>query len=304
MKNILVTGGAGFIGSHLVDALVEGYPQYKIIVIDDYSNGELDNHNDKAKYIELDIRSFELEKVFDEYKPEYVFHFAASVDLRHSVEDPLFDAEVNLLGSINILENCKKHDVKKVIFSSSGGAVYSGDVMPADENTPAIPISPYGISKLSVDSYLHYYHTVFGLEYNSLRYANVYGPRQKGGVVPIFIRMLLNGEKPVQNGDGTQTRDYVYVKDAVEAALLALENNKTGVYTVGTAIETPLTEMISTIKEVGGFDQEFSIGPAKEGEIMKSSLKYDKIAKDFGWKPEYSLEEGIAETIEFMKSKM
>lgn len=304
MKSILVTGGAGFIGSHLVDALVDKYPDYKIVSIDDYSNGKEENHNSNAIYVELDIRSSDLKTVFEKYQPEYVFHFAAQVDLRFSVEDPLYDIEVNVLGAVNVLENARKFNVKKFIFSSSGGAVYSSDVMPAHEESPAIPISPYGINKLSIDLYLNYYHQVWGMQYVSLRFANVYGPRQRGGVVPIFVRKFLAGEQPMQNGDGSQTRDYLYVKDAVSASLLAVESDKNGLYTVGTSIETSLKEMIEVIKREGGFEQEVAIGPAKEGEIMQSVLLADKFKNEFGWKHEYSVADGVKETIDFARSNL
>jgi UDP-glucose 4-epimerase len=225
MAKAIVTGGAGFIGSNLVDALIkEGH---QVTIIDDLSTGRKENLNPRAKFHLVDIRSVVVDKIFQEEKPDYLFHLAAQMNVRASVEDPKFDADVNIRGGINLLQSAKKHNVKKAIFASTGGAIYGEqDYFPADEEHPARPVSPYGVSKLSFEKYLHYFQVEYGLEYVSLRYANVYGPRQshlgEAGVVAIFYDRLLAGKDAIINGDGKQTRDYVYVDDVIRVNLAAM----------------------------------------------------------------------------------
>lgn len=307
MQTILVTGGAGFIGSHIVDALCARGAKRRVIVIDNLSSGKKENLNKNAKFIKMDIRDSKLESVFKKEKPNYVFHLAAQIDVRKSVADPLNDVDVNILGSLNVLENCKKYGVNKVIFSSTGGAIYPEEHMPATEYTVEYPVSPYGINKLCVDRYLHYYHTVFGLKYTSLRFANVYGPRQdqhgESGVVAIFVNKFLRGEIPTQHGKGLQTRDYIYVKDVVTLAVKAMNSSKSGVYNVGTGQETPLRDLVSTIKSLGDFSVKVNQGPAKKGEVMRSCLDCQKALSDFGWQPKYSLEDGLLETINWFNDQ-
>ncbi|MBN1376936.1 SDR family oxidoreductase [Candidatus Woesearchaeota archaeon] len=302
----LVTGGAGFIGSNIVDNLIE--KNHKVIIIDNLTTGTKENINEKAVFYEMDIRDKKVEDVFKKEKPEIVFHTAAQIDVRKSVEDPIWDSEINISGSLNILENCKKYNVKKFIFSSTGGAIY-GDTenIPTTEKEEAKPISPYGICKLSVEKYLHYYGKIFGLDYVSLRYSNVYGPRQnskgEAGVVAIFIDKILNNEQPLINGDGKQTRDYVFVKDVVNANMLAFEKNITGIYNIGTANETTVNEIFRLINKNLGNKAEKKHAPAKKGEQQRSCLDYGKAEKALGWKPEYNIEKGIKETVDWFKNK-
>jgi len=231
---ILVTGGAGFIGSHLVDRLIkEGH---KVVIIDNLSTGKKENLNPRAKFYQLDICSPKISEVFKKEKPKAVFHLAAQIDLRKSVNDPVFDANINILGSLNLIQNFLQNlkfkiQNSKFIFSSTGGAMYgNADIIPTPENYSARPISPYGIAKLSIEYYLYYYQKVFGLNFISLRYGNVYGPRQdskgEAGVVAIFCDKILTGATSIINGNGRQTRDYVYVDDVVEANILAFKKRQ------------------------------------------------------------------------------
>jgi len=302
----LVTGGAGFIGSNIVDRLIE--KNHKVIIIDNLTTGTKENINKKAVFYKLDIRDKNVEDVFKKEKPEIVFHTAAQIDVRKSVENPIEDSEINILGSLNILENCKKYNVKKFIFSSTGGAIY-GDTnnIPTTEKEKARPISPYGTAKLTIENYLYYYNTVFNLKYVSLRYSNVYGPRQnskgEAGVVAIFTDKLLKNEQPVINGDGKQTRDYVYVKDVVNANLFAFEKDIKGIYNIGTSKETDVNKIFQLINKSLGNKAEEKHAPAKKGEQMRSCLDYSKAKKILGWEPEYDVEKGIKETVEWFKNK-
>jgi len=301
---ILVTGGAGFIGSNLVDALIN--VGHDVCVVDNLSTGQKENLNAKAKLFEMDIADKKLSEVFDREKPEAVFHLAAQIDVRKSVADPVADAQINILGSINLLENCKKFGVKKFIFSSTGGAIYGdADIIPTPETYEQKPISPYGICKLSVEKYLHYYHVVFGLPYIILRYANVYGPRQnfqgEAGVVAIFCSKLLAGNQPTIWGAGKQTRDYVFVGDVVAANLAALKSDKVDIYNVGTSVETDVNQLAEEIKKNISTDLEFSYGEAKVGEQQRSCLDYSKIKKELGWEPKVKLIEGIKKTVEWFE---
>jgi len=302
---ILVTGGAGFIGSNLVDALIDA--GHQVLVVDNLSTGNKNNLNPKAKFLQLDIKDKKLAEVFSSEKPEIVFHLAAQIDVRKSVADPIWDAEQNILGSVSLLENCKQSKVKKIIFSSSGGAIYGDtDKIPTTEDQPERPISPYGIAKLTIDKYLAYYQQVFGLPYISLRYSNVYGPRQnskgEAGVVAIFCDKILAGQQPVINGDGKQTRDYVYVADVVKANLLALDSDKVGAYNIGTSVETDVNDLAELIKQAAGSDLELSHGPAKAGEQQRSCLDFYKAEKELGWQPAVNLEDGIKKTFEWFKN--
>jgi UDP-glucose 4-epimerase len=226
---ILVTGGAGFIGSHVVDAYLE--LGHEVVVVDNLSSGSIENLNPKAKFYKMDIRDSDIEDLFKNEKPDIVNHHAAQMDVRKSVEDPIYDADVNIIGSLNLLQNCIRYGVKKFIFASTGGAIYGEqDYFPADEEHPTRPLSPYGVAKLTVEKYLYFYKEVHGLNYVVLRYANIYGPRQnphgEAGVVAIFTSKMLKGEQPVINGDGFQTRDYTFVGDVVRANVLALNYDK------------------------------------------------------------------------------
>lgn len=304
--NILVTGGAGFIGSHVVDAYIE--EGHNVIVVDNLYSGSIENLNPKATFYQLDIRDKEIEEIFSGEKIDVVNHHAAQMDVRKSVEDPIFDADVNIIGSLNLLENCVKHGVKKFIFASTGGAIYGEqDYFPADENHPTRPLSPYGITKLAIEKYLYYYGEVHGLKYVVLRYANIYGPRQnphgEAGVVAIFTGKMLKGEQPIINGDGLQTRDYTYVGDVVRANVLALDYDKNEIFNIGTGVETDVNTLFKKLKELTKSDCEEVHGPPKPGEQRRSVISYKKIEKELGWRPEVTLDEGLRLTVEFFKNK-
>ncbi|RLC39550.1 MAG: UDP-glucose 4-epimerase [Candidatus Nealsonbacteria bacterium] len=301
---ILVTGGAGFIGSHLTDKLIE--QGHKVTVVDNLSTGKKENLNPKAKFYQLDIQSPEIAGVFEKEKPEIVFHFAAQIDVRKSVENPIESAKVNILGSLNLLENSRKYGVKKIIFASSGGAIYGEtDVIPTPESYPENPQSPYGIEKLAIEKYLNFYRKTLGLNYIALRLANVYGPRQnskgEAGVIAIFCDKMLKNKEVIINGDGEQTRDFVFVDDVVEAVLLAMEKEKSGIYNIGTAKETSINEIFRKIKELTNSNCQEIHGPEKPGEQKRSCLDYSRAKEELNWQPKYSLEEGLRETIEWFK---
>lgn len=299
---ILVTGGAGFIASHIADAFIkEGH---HVFILDNLSTGFEKNVNPKAILIKSDICDKELASLFETEKFDVVNHHAAQMDVRRSVADPAFDANTNILGTINLLQNCVKSGVKKFMFASTGGAIYGEqNYFPADENHPTSPLSPYGISKLTVEKYLFFYHTQYGLNYSVLRYANIYGPRQnpfgEAGVIAIFISKLLKGEQPIINGSGKQTRDYVYVSDVVKTNQLALYEDKSNIYNVGTGKETDVNKIFYGLNEIVGKGQVEKHGPAAPGEQMRSVISSEKLFKQFKWKPDTDLSTGLQETVKF-----
>lgn len=301
---ILVTGGAGFIASHVADAYInEGHD---VVIVDNLSMGKKENVNPKATFVQMDIRDEAIREVFAREHFDIVNHHAAQMDVRKSVDDPMYDASVNVLGSINLLENSRKYGVKKFIFASTGGAVYGEqDYFPADEEHPQRPLSPYGITKLTMEKYLFYYHVVYGLENVILRYANVYGPRQnphgEAGVVAIFTKKMLAGEQPIINGDGKQTRDYVYVDDVVAANVIALKLNGTHTYNIGTGVESTVNDIFRHLKEFTGASCAEKHGEEKKGEQRRSVLTYTKIQKECGWMPKTSLRDGLKKTVEYFK---
>lgn len=303
--NILVTGGAGFIGSHVADAYIDA--GHRVIILDDLSSGSMKHVNPRSKFYKFDIRDKTLPDIFQEEKIDVVNHHAAQMDVRRSVEDPAFDASVNVLGALNILENCKKFGVKKFIFASTGGAIYGEqNYFPADEVHPVRPLSPYGITKLATEKYLYYYREVFGLPFVSLRYANVYGPRQnphgEAGVVAIFTSKMLAGQQPIINGDGKQTRDYVYVKDVVRANLAALTYKGSDTFNIGTGIETDVNQLFTALRDLTGSRCNERHGPAKPGEQLRSVIDASKAKKILDWSPEFSLRQGLQETVEYFRS--
>lgn len=301
---IMVTGGAGFIGSNVADRFIR--EDHKVTVIDNLSTGVESNLNKKARFFKVDIRSAVIGKIFEKAKPDILCHHAAQIDVRKSTDDPIFDADVNILGSLNLLNACVRHKVKKVIFASTGGAIYGEqDYFPADEKHPADPLSPYGVTKLTIEKYLHFYRETYGLDYVSLRYANVYGPRQnpfgEAGVVAIFAEKLLSGKEAVINGEGKQTRDFVFVDDVVEANLLALRYPKSDIFNIGTGIETDINSIFRTLKKSAGSRQKEIHAPPKPGEQERSVLDHSKAEALLKWKPEYELSEGMARTVEFFQ---
>ena len=304
MTKILVTGGAGFIGSNVADRFIDD--GHKVVIIDDLSTGVEANLPQKAKFYKLDIRSAVIDKIFEREKPDFLCHHAAQIDVRKSAHDPIFDAEENIIGSLNLFNSCVKHKVKKIIFASTGGAIYGEQsYFPADESHPAYPLSPYGVAKLTMEKYLHFYKETYGIEFVSLRYANVYGPRQnpfgEAGVVAIFTERLLGNKEAIINGDGKQTRDFVFVEDAVESNILALKYPKSDIFNIGTSIETDINCIFRILKEETASKQKEIHGPAKSGEQPRSVLECSKAKRLLKWKPKYDLEEGIAKTVEYYK---
>lgn len=303
---ILITGGAGFIASHIAERYIE--LGHEVVIVDNLVTGKRENLPPKAIFYEVDICDSKLSKIFEKEKPDIVNHHAAQMDVRKSVDDPIYDATVNVLGGLNVMQNCVKHDVQKVIFASTGGAIYGEqDYFPADENHALRPLSPYGITKLTTEKYLYFYQQSYGLKYTILRYANVYGPRQnphgEAGVVAIFSTKILKGEQPVINGDGKQTRDYIYVGDVVKAGEIALNSADNKIYNIGTGFETDVNVLFNKIKEAMGKDVPEVHGPAKAGEQLRSVLDASLIQKEQGWKPNVSLDNGLKMTVEFFQNK-
>ncbi|OGC38524.1 UDP-glucose 4-epimerase [candidate division WWE3 bacterium RBG_16_52_45] len=302
---ILITGGAGFIGSHLTDALIEG--GHAVAVIDNLSTGVGGNLNPQAKFYETDILNAPaLEEIFVKEKPEAVFHLAAHIDLRESFLDPAYDAQNNIVGTLNLLRRMADFKVPKIIFSSTGGAIYGeAERIPTPETYHAIPASPYGISKLAVEYYLDVWRKLYGIEYIALRYSNVYGPRQGGkgeaGVTAIFAKKMLKGEPIEVFGDGKQTRDYVYVADVVAANLAAWDLKGGGVFNIATGVETSVNEIYEKISKLLGYTASAVPAPAVKGEISRSALDTSKAKKELGWEPRVSLDEGLSRTMEFFK---
>lgn len=305
--NILVTGGAGFIGSHIADALIAD--GHTVIAVDNLSTGERENVSSDAYFHECDIRDREaLERIFQQYRIDLVSHHAAQTDVRRSVARPGYDASVNILGLLNLLDCSLRNNVTRVMFASTGGAIYGEqDYFPADEKHPTRPISPYGVSKLSSEAYLYYYAAVHGVDVAVLRYANVFGPRQnphgEAGVAAIFTNNLLAGKECMINGDGSQTRDYVFVSDVVAANLAAIPNRGYNVFNIGTGEETDVNRMYDLLRMYAGSDTPPSYGPAKSGEQKRSVLDASKINRVYGWKPTETVENGLEKTVSWFMNR-
>lgn len=302
---ILVTGGAGFIGSHLVDAYVR--TGNSVVVIDNLSTGLKDNVNERAVFYQGDIcdASF-VQSIIEKEQPELVNHHAAHIHVGRSVQDPLFDATVNIDGTINIMQSLKQiGSCKKMIFASTGGAMYGHKQTPFTEDMMPAPVSPYGVSKRAAELYLGFYETQYGIPFVVLRYANVYGPRQnphgEAGVVSIFSKSILEDKQPIINGDGKQTRDYVCVDDVVRANLLATEKNVSGMFNIGTSIETDVNEIFRMVNNAFGASWQDKHGPERPGEQHTSSLSFEKAKKVLGWEPTVGIQEGIQRTVSWFK---
>jgi UDP-glucose 4-epimerase len=303
---ILVTGGAGFIGSHVVDAYVAA--GHEVVVVDDLSTGKRENLNPRARFHQLDIQDPRTIELIRDERPTVLNHHAAQMDVRRSVADPLFDARVNVLGTINLFEGARRANVRRVLFVSSGGAVYGEQTtFPAAESHPTNPVSPYGVSKRAGELYAFFYHVEYQIPFVALRYANVYGPRQdphgEAGVVAIFTGRMLAGEPVTVNGDGRQTRDYVYVGDVARANLLALERECLGPVNIGTGIETDVNTLARLLLEAAGSRSAVRHGPARAGEQRRSVVDCRRAAAALGWEPSVALAAGLRQTVDFFRAR-
>ncbi|MEJ5314680.1 MAG: NAD-dependent epimerase/dehydratase family protein [Anaerolinea sp.] len=301
---ILVTGGAGFIGSHVVDLMIEA--GHDVVVVDNLSTGRQRNLNPKARFYQVDIRDPELRYVFEQEKPDVVDHHAAQMNVRRSVTDPLYDADVNIRGSVHLLELCREFHVRKIIYISSGGAVYGEPVyLPCDEEHPVRPLCPYGLTKYAFELYLYIYQQNYGIDYTVFRYPNVYGPRQdplgEAGVIAIFTGQMLRGQPVTIYGSGEQVRDYVHVHDCALANLLALENGSGRVYNLGSGQGTSVNELFRRLKSITGYTGEPVYAPAKVGETFKIYLNAQRAKEELGWSQTISLDEGLSQTVEYTK---
>jgi UDP-glucose 4-epimerase len=305
--NILVTGGAGFIGSHMAKRhLADGH---RVVIVDDLSSGRTERLPREARFVEADIAAADLAPLLSEEKIEFISHHAAQIDLRHSVSDPIGDARANIIGSLELFEAMRRAGTKHVLFASTGGAIYGEPEggRPATESHPTNPISPYGCAKLSIEKYMHYYRVVHGLRTQVFRYANVYGPWQDGtgeaGVVAIFSEAML-GSRPLKiNGTGEQTRDYVFVGDLVEAAARASKSDKSGVWNLGTGIETSVNRLFELLAKQYGHAAQPPHVPAPAGEQMRSVLDGSLVRRDFDLPPWTRLEDGLKRTADWFRSR-
>ena len=301
---VLVTGGAGFIGSQVVDRLIE--EDHEVAIVDNLSTGFKENVHPRAKLYEADIRdAARLGEIFDAERPECVDHHAAQIDVRHSVEDPVFDAQTNILGSLNLLVHAARTGVRKFIHISTGGAVYGEpEYFPVDEDHPIRPEAPYGVSKHTVEHYLFLYSLHYEITHTVLRYSNVYGPRQnpkgEAGVNAIFIGSMLGGSTPTIFGDGEQVRDYVYVGDVVEANRLALTNGDGGIFNIGSGVGTTVNEVYSEIASIVDFPHPPKYAPHRTGELQKI---YSRAGRELGWTPQVAFRDGLAKTVEWSRAR-
>lgn len=313
-QKVLVTGGAGFIGSHIADRyLVEGFA---VTVLDNLSSGRIENIPERAEFVQADVGSDDARRLLETGGFTVLNHHAAQMDVRVSVTDPVFDAQTNIMGLLNLLEGARAGGVDRVIFASSGGVVYGeSDDLPHGETAPKLPVSPYGVSKLTSEYYLAAYALIHGVRSVSLRYANVYGPRQnphgEAGVVAIFGSRLKRGESLTVYGDGEQTRDYVFVGDVVNANMKATRWDPSGVtslddlaFNVGTATETSVNGLAHAMIEAAGADVEVRHAAARPGELQRSAVAIDKAAREWGWRPQHTLADGLARTYEWIVEEL
>lgn len=303
---VLVTGGAGFIGSHTVDALLAA--GHAVAVVDDLSGGRLANVPPEAAFFEMDIRSADLARAFTEFAPTHVIHFAAQMDVRVSVERPMFDADVNVAGSINVLQHCVDHGVEKFVPVSTAGAIYGEpEILPATEEYPALPLCHYGQSKYAMELFAGLYQRMYGLRYTVVRYSNVYGPRQnphgEAGVCAILTSLMLDGKTPTLFGEGEPVRDYVYVGDVARANVLALESGDGETLNIATGVGTSVLDIFHIIRDCVGFDGDPILKPLRPGEVFKITCSGDKAKAVLGWAPAMPLAEGLAHTVAYIRAQ-
>ena len=306
---ILITGGAGFIGSHVADACLAA--GHDVGVLDDLSSGVKANLDPRVRFWQTDIRDPAVDGILADFRPEMVSHHAAQMSVGVSVREPKRDADINILGAVNLLEAAVRHGVRRLIFASTGGAMYGDQALPpTPETVSPEPVSPYGVAKLAVERYLHAFRVMHGLEAVALRYANVYGPRQnphgEAGVVAIFSRAIVGGQSFTINGDGGQTRDYTYVGDVVQAVLLAAAlrvEDRLPILNIGTGIETSVTDLVTTLQAIVGRPLRFQHGPAKPGEQRRSALDARLAQRVLGWQPTVDVRAGLARTLEWFRER-
>ena len=306
-RSALVTGGAGFIGSHMVDRLLE--EGFRVVIIDDLSSGKLKNVNHHATFHHMSITRPALLEVFNREKPDLVFHMAAQSSVSRSTREPILDSEINVLGTLRLLDAARRVGVDKIIYSCTGGALYGDPIsVPCSDDTPVVPVSPYGLSKYVAEQYLEFYQRQYLLNYTSLRYGNVYGPRQdpdgEAGVVAIFIAAMLKGSRPVIFGDGGQERDFVAVDDVVEANMAAIERGSGKAMNIATGELTSINRIFELLKEITGFRWDPGHAPARAGDVYRISLDCSLAAQELGWTPRTGLVEGLARTVEYMNGNI
>jgi UDP-glucose 4-epimerase len=305
---ILVSGGAGFIGSHTVDALIAA-GGHEISIIDDLSAGKRGQINPRARFYQTDVRdAAAVRSMFERERPETLVHLAAQMDVRRSVADPAFDAQVNLVGFLNLIEAGRANGLRRVVFSSTGGAIYGEqESFPCNEDHPLRPVSPYGVAKLATEKYLFFYHVQYGIDYVAMRYANVYGPRQdphgEAGVVAIFCGRILEDRPVTIYGDGNQTRDYVFVGDVVRANVAAVASTVSGAFNIGTGIETNVNQLYAALAQTAGTSRAPEYGPGRPGEQMRSVILPARAQKELGWRPQVELPEGLAQTLRYFSER-
>lgn len=300
---VLVTGGAGFIGSNIVDELIKN--GHQVIVVDNLSSGKKENLNETAVFYKMDIRDDKLDRVFKDHNITHVIHHSAQIDVQKSVEEPIFDAENNISGTINLLENCRNYEVEKIIYASSAAVYGEPDYLPIDEEHPVKAMSPYGISKYTPELYIKMYSKLYNIKYSIFRYANVYGPRQdpkgEGGVISIFVDKMLAGEKPVIFGDGKQTRDFIYVNDIVKANIMALNKGDNILVNISTESRESVNDLVKYLNEILETNIDAVCKNARKGDILHSSLKNKKAEQLLGWSPDYDLKAGLEQTVKYYR---
>ena len=303
-KTALVTGGAGFIGSHLVDRLLSS--EYRVVIVDNLSTGKLKNLNPAATFHHVDITQSSINEVFHREQPDLVFHLAAQASVSVSTKDPIHDSNVNVIGTLHLLEAARRHGTEKFIYSSTGGALYGDpEHNPCTEEHPIAPMSPYGVSKYVCELYLQLYHRLYQLDYTTLRYGNVYGPRQEphgeAGVVAIFAQAMLEGKQPQIFGDGNQERDFVYIDDVVDANLLAIDTGDNRAFNIGTGENTSVKRIFESLKGIINYRWGPEHGPARPGDVYQISLDNSKAVQELGWTPKTSLDDGLNRTVDYFR---